>query len=164
MKLAFVLDPLDEIKIYKDSSYAMMEEAFRRGHELSVLHQEDILCRTGAVNGFAVGIKLTGDKAAWYTLGERREVALSAFDALLMRKDPPFDMEYVYSTYLLELAERQGARIVNRPRAVRDHNEKMAIGRFGEFIAPTLVTGRQDLIRAFLAEHRDVILKPLHGM
>ena len=81
-----------------------------------------------------------------------------------MRKDPPFDMEYVYSTYLLELAEQQGARIVNRPRAVRDHNEKMAIARFARFTAPTLVTRREDLIRAFLAEHGDVILKPLHGM
>jgi glutathione synthase len=164
MKLAFVLDPLDEIKTYKDSSYAMMEEAFRRGHELSVLHQEDILCRTGAVNGFAAGIRLTGEKTAWYTLGERREVALSAFDALLMRKDPPFDMEYVYSTYLLELAELQGARVFNRPRALRDYNEKFTITRFIPFTVPTLVTRLEPEIRAFLDQQQDIVLKPLDGM
>jgi glutathione synthase len=164
MKLAFVLDPLDEIKTYKDSSYAMMEEAFRRGHELSVLHQEDILCRTGTVSGFAVGIRLTGDKAAWYTLGERREVPLSAFDALLMRKDPPFDMEYVYSTYLLELAELQGARVFNRPRPLRDYNEKFSITRFVPFTVPTLVTRLEPEIRAFLDEQQDIVLKPLDGM
>ena len=164
MKLAFVLDPLDEIKTYKDSSYAMMEEAFRRGHELSVLHQEDILCRAGAVNGFAVGIRLTGEKTAWYTPGERREVALSAFDALLMRKDPPFDMEYVYSTYLLELAELQGARVFNRPRALRDYNEKFSITRFIPFTVPTLVTRLEPQIRVFLDEQQDIVLKPLDGM
>jgi glutathione synthase len=164
MKLAFVLDPLDEIKIYKDSSYAMMEEAFRRGHEVSVLHQEDILCRTGAVNGFAAGIRLTGEKTPWYALGERREVALSTFDALLMRKDPPFDMEYVYSTYLLELAELQGARVFNRPRALRDYNEKFSITRFIPFTVPTLVTRLESEIRAFLSEQQDIVLKPLDGM
>ena len=164
MKLAFVLDPLDEIKIYKDSSYAMMEEAFRRGHELSVLHQEDILCRRGAVNGFAAGISLTGEKTAWYTLGERREMALSAFDAMLMRKDPPFDMEYVYSTYLLELAELQGARVFNRPRPLRDYNEKFSITRFIPFTVPTLVTRLESEIRAFLSEQQDIVLKPLDGM
>ena len=110
-------------------------------------------------------LHLTGkDDETWYLLEPPEERPLTAYDAVLMRKDPPFDMEYVYSTYLLELAEQQGARIVNRPRAVRDHNEKMAIARFPQFTAPTLVTRREDLIRAFLAEHGDVILKPLDGM
>jgi glutathione synthase len=116
MKLAFVLDPLDSIKIYKDSSYAMMEEAARRGHELAVLHQEHILFREGRVLGRAAPITLTGDKHAWYKLGEETELPLSAFDAVLMRKDPPFDMEYVYSTYLPELTRNAG-RIVNRRAA-----------------------------------------------
>ena len=164
MKLVFVLDPLDDIKTYKDSSYAMMEEASRRGHELSVLHQEDILCRSGAVNGIAAGISLTGEKTAWYALGEKRELPLSAFDALLMRKDPPFDMEYVYSTYLLELAELQGARVINRPRALRDYNEKFSITRFIPLTVPTLVTRLEHEIRAFLDEQGDIVLKPLDGM
>ena len=164
MKLAFVLDPLDDIKTYKDSSYAMLEEASRRAHELFVLHQEDILCRDGVVNGIAAGIRLTGQKTAWYTLGEKREVPLSAFDALLMRKDPPFDMEYVYSTYLLELAEEQGARIINRPRALRDYNEKFSITRFIPLTVPTLVTRLEREIRGFLEAHGDIVLKPLDGM
>jgi len=141
-----------------------MEEAARRGHELAVLHQEHILCREGRVLGRCAPLTLTGDKYAWYKLGEGAELPLSAFDAVLMRKDPPFDMEYVYSTYLLELAERQGARVVNRARALRDFNEKMAIARFTRFTAPTIVTRQEALIREFLAEHGDIILKPLDGM
>ncbi len=164
MKLGFVLDPLDDIKTYKDSSYAMLEEASRRGHELFVLHQEDILCRDGVVSGIAAGIGLTGEKTAWYTLGEKRELPLSGFDALLMRKDPPFDIEYVYSTYLLELAESQGARIINRPRALRDWNEKFSITRFVPLTVPTLVTRLERELRAFLDGQGDIVLKPLDGM
>jgi len=164
VKLAFVLDPLDEIKTYKDSSYAMMEEAASRGHELFVLHQEDILCRDGKVTGIGAGIELTGDKDSWYRLSEKRETPLSAFDAVLMRKDPPFDMEYVYSTYLLELAETQGACIINRPRALRDNNEKFSITRFVQFTVPTLVTRLESEIREFLAAQGDIVLKPLDGM
>jgi glutathione synthase len=164
MKLAFVLDPLDHIKIYKDSSYAMMEEAARRGHELYFVRQEELLCRNGIVSAVATQINLTGDKHAWYALGETRETALSAFDAVLMRKDPPFDMEYVYSTYLLELAERQGAHIINRPRALRDNNEKFSITRFVPFTVPTLITRLESEIRLFLDEQGDIILKPLDGM
>ena len=164
MKLAFILDPLDSIKTYKDSSYAMMEEAARRGHELAVLHQEHILCREGRVLGRCAPITLTGDKYAWYKLGEAAELPLSAFDAVLMRKDPPFDMEYVYSTYLLELAERQGARIVNRPRSLRDYNEKFSVTRFNQFTVPTLVTRLETEIRGFLEVQGDIVLKPLDGM
>jgi glutathione synthase len=164
MKLAFILDPLDDIKTYKDSSYAMMQEAARRGHELFVLQQEDILCRNGAVSGRAAAIQLTGAKTDWYALEARREVPLAAFDALLMRKDPPFDMEYVYSTYLLELAEGQGARVINRPRALRDCNEKFSITRFVSLTVPTLVTRLESELRAFLEAQADVVLKPLDGM
>ena len=141
MKLAFVLDPLDAIKTYKDSSYAMMEEAARRGHELFVLHQEDILCREGRV------LRHRGADQAHRredTPGTRSARSASCrcrrSTRVLMRKDPPFDMEYVYSTYLLELAERQGARVINRPRALRDYNEKFSITRFTQFTVPTLVT------------------------
>ena len=164
MKLAFILDPLDDIKTYKDSSYAMMQEAARRGHELFVLHQEDIVCRDGAVSGRVAPIRLTGENTAWYALGARREVPLMAFDALLMRKDPPFDMEYIYTTYLLELAEAQGARVINRPRALRDYNEKFSITRFVSLTVPTLVTRLESELRAFLEAQADVVLKPLDGM
>jgi len=164
MKLAFVLDPLDSIKTYKDSSYAMLEEAARRGHALFVLHQEQILCRGGRVMARTAALELTGGKHDWYRLGETAELPLEAFDAVLMRKDPPFDMEYIYSTYLLELAEKQGARVVNRPRALRDFNEKFSITGFAQFTVPTLVTRLESEIRAFLEEHADMVLKPLDGM
>jgi glutathione synthase len=165
MKLAFIVDPLDEFKIYKDTTYVIMREAAQRGHELYSFHQGDLAWTRTAVTGNASRLHLTGETTeAWYLLEPAAEKPLTWFDAVLMRKDPPFDMEYVYSTYLLEIAESQGARIVNRPRAIRDYNEKMAIAKFAEFTAPTLVTRRDDLIRAFLAEHEEIILKPLHGM
>jgi len=165
MKLAFIVDPLDEFKIYKDTTYAIMREAAARGHDLYALHQGDLAWTQSGVTGNAARLHLTGEKTgAWYLLEPPSETPLTAYDAVLMRKDPPFDMEYVYSTYLLELAEKEGARIVNRPRAIRDHNEKMAIAKFARFTAPTLVTRRADLIRAFLAEHHEIILKPLNGM
>ena len=164
MKLAFVLDPLDSIKTYKDSSYAMMQEAESRGHTLSSLQQEDVVMRDGKVLGYARDLALTSDPKEWYRLGKRAPVGLDTFDAVLMRKDPPFDMEYIYSTYLLELAERQGAWVINNPRAVRDHNEKLAIARFSKFTVPTLVTREEVLIRDFLAEFGDIVVKPLDGM
>ena len=164
MKLAFILDPLDSLKTYKDTSVAIMREAASRGHRLFSIMQEDLVWRPGAVTCFARDLVLTGDKYQWYEAGEPQETALGDFDAVLMRKDPPFDMEYVYSTYLLELAEANGAKVFNSPRAIRDTNEKMAIARFPQFTAPTLVTRNEPLLRAFLAEHRDIILKPLDGM
>jgi glutathione synthase len=164
MKIAFILDPLVTIKPYKDSSYAMMREAVSRGHTLASLQQEDLVWRDGRVLGYARDLTLTSDDRQWYRVGERVAAGLETFDAVMMRKDPPFDMEYVYSTYLLELAERQGARVINSPRAVRDHNEKLAIARFPQFTVPTLVTREEALIREFLAEHGDIIVKPLDGM
>ena len=164
MKIAFVVDPLDTFKIYKDSTFAMMREAAARGHELFVMEQQDLLWRGNAVSGNSRRLHLTGDAAQWYRTDAAAEMPLQHFDVVLMRKDPPFDMEYVYSTYLLELAEAQGAKVVNRPRAIRDYNEKMAIARFPQFTAPSLVTRRMEVIRGFLAEHRDIILKPLDGM
>jgi glutathione synthase len=164
MKIAFVLDPLDSIKTYKDSSYAMMQEAAARGHMLSSLQQEDLVLRDGRVLGYARDLALTSDAKQWYRVGQRAAVGLETFDVVMMRKDPPFDMEYIYSTYLLELAERQGAWVINKPRAVRDHNEKLAIARFPKFTVPTLVTREEALIRDFLAEYGDIVVKPLDGM
>ena len=164
MKLAFIVDPLDDFKIYKDTTFAIMREAAARGHQLYAMQQEDLTWRKGVVAGDAGRLHLTGEKEPWYRLDAASETPLERFDAVLMRKDPPFDMEYVYSTYLLELAEAQGARIFNRPRAIRDYNEKMAIARFAQFTAPSLVTRKESLIREFLAEHGDIILKPLDGM
>jgi glutathione synthase len=164
MKLAFILDPLDSLKTYKDTSFAIMREAAGRGHQLYSIMQEDLVWRPGAVTGFAQDLALTGDKYKWYEAGEPQERSLAAFDAVIMRKDPPFDMEYVYSTYLLELAEANGARVFNSPRAIRDTNEKMAIARYPQFTAPTMVTRHETLLRRFLDEHGDIILKPLDGM
>jgi glutathione synthase len=164
MKLAFVVDPLDSFKIYKDTTFAIMREAAARGHALHVMEQDDLLWRDATVYGRARRLELTGEKPRWYRTGEAALAPLKGFDAVLMRKDPPFDMEYVYSTYLLELAEGQGARVFNRPRAIRDYNEKAAIARFARFVPPTLMTRSDELVREFLAEHRDVILKPLDGM
>lgn len=168
MKLAFILDPLDSIKIEKDSSYAMMLEAASRGHQLYVLQQNDLVWKNHSVTGFVRSLQLldaaSADAHHWYEEGVVEEISLVEFDAVLMRKDPPFDTEYIYSTYLLELAERQGACVINSPRGIRDHNEKLAITEFPQYIAPSLVTSQERLIRQFLAEHQDIILKPLDGM
>ena len=164
MKIAFVADPLDSFKLEKDSTYAMMREAARRGHELHALEPSDLAWHKQSVIGHASRLHLTGESGNWYRCDPARDTALEQFDAVLMRKDPPFDMEYVYSTYLLEIAEQRGARVFNRPRAIRDFNEKMAIARFAPFTAPTLVTRREDLLRGFLADHGDIVLKPLDGM
>jgi len=164
MKLLFVADPLDHFKVYKDSTYAMMLEAASRGHALAACEGRDLAWRGGRVEALAHDVTLTGRQPDWHTDGAPDWRDLADFDAVLMRKDPPFDQEYLYHTYLLELAEAGGARVFNRPAAIRDFNEKLAIGRFPRFTAPTLVTGRADLLRDFLAEHGDIILKPLNAM
>lgn len=163
MNLAFLLDPLDSLKIHKDSSFAMMRAAQGRGHALFALLREDVVLTNGEVVGHVRRIELVnGDK--WYRAGEAEFRPLAGFDAVLMRQDPPFDMEFLYATYLLELAEMQGAQVFNRPTAVRDFNEKLAVAKFPQFTPPTLVTRRGDLIRDFLKEHGDIILKPLDAM
>lgn len=164
MRLAFIVDPLDKLKPYKDSSVAMMQEAAARGYRLYAMQQDDIVLRDGHVVGNACELMLTGDATNWYRASARQVEPLQSFDAVLMRKDPPFDMEYLYSTYLLDLAEARGAMIFNSARALRDHNEKFATTKFPQFIPPTLVTRNGEWIRAFLAEHGDVILKPLDAM
>ncbi|MCX7273026.1 MAG: glutathione synthase [Burkholderiales bacterium] len=167
MRIAIVLDPLEQIKTYKDSTYAMMVAAQARGHEIHVCGQEEISLVGGQVLARVRRLHLTdvtGTQADWYRLDPDREEALVAFDAVLMRKDPPFDMEYVYSTYLLEHAQRAGARVFNDPRAVRDHNEKLSIAQFPEFTAPTIVTRDPVRLRAFAHEHGEAVFKLLDGM
>ena len=169
MNLLFVADPLSSFKIYKDTTFAMMREAQRCGHRLSVCEVRDLMWqRGGPVTAYVRDITLTGDPVHWYSAAQQppdeRPQALKDFDAVLMRKDPPFDSEYFYATHLLEQAEREGARVFNKPRAVRDHPEKLSILEFPQFIGPTLVTRDPADIRRFHAEHRDIILKPLDGM
>jgi len=164
MKIAFLADPLSGFKIYKDSTFAMMREAAARGHRIYAFEQRHMVLDQGVVSADVTEIELTGDADDWYRVLGAESVRLSEFDAVLQRKDPPFDMEYIYGTYLLELAERQGARVFNKPQAIRDHNEKLSIAQFSQFTSPTLVTSSGTQLRAFHAEHGDVIFKPLDGM
>jgi glutathione synthase len=169
MKILFVADPLESFKIYKDTTFAMMREAQRRGHTLSACEPKDIMWQRGApVTAFVRDITLTGQFEPWFEAAQQppHELgqALKDFDVVLMRKDPPFDSEFFYATHLLEQAEREGARVLNKPRALRDHPEKLAILEFPEFIGPTLVTRDASDIKRFHAEHQDIILKPLDGM
>jgi glutathione synthase len=165
MHFLFVADPLESFKIYKDTTFAMMRAAQRRGHTLAVCEPLHIVWqRGGVVQALVRRIHLTGDATAWFAETASETVALHTFDAIVMRKDPPFDSEFFYATHLLEQAEREGARVFNRPRALRDHPEKLAIMEFPQHIGPTLVTRSPAAVRAFHAEHRDIILKPLDGM
>ena len=163
MKFLFILDPLAELKAYKDTSVAMMRAAQSRGHEVSFCEQGD-LCSKGRVLANAGRLSLADNDEDWYRAHERKESALASFEAVLMRKDPPFDLEYLTSVWLLSQAEREGARVFNNPAAVRDHNEKLGILEFPQFIAPTLATRDPAAVHAFIDEQRDVILKRLDGM
>ena len=164
MKIAFATDPLSGFNLKKDSTYAMMREAAARGHELHAFGHRDMIVDDGHVRANVSRITLTGETGSWFRVEDRLLRPLSDFDVVVERTDPPFNMEYIYATYLLELAESQGARVVNRPAAIRNHNEKLAITGFPQFTAPTLVTSDAAQVRAFHATHRDIILKPLDGM
>ncbi len=166
MKLLFVADPLSKFKTYKDSTFAMMREAAARGHELLACEPEDLMWqRGGRVGAPLLAFTLTGDEHAWFRpRGDAQLTALADVDAVVMRKDPPFDSEYFYATHLLEQAEREGARVFNSPRALRDHPEKLSILEFPQFIGPTLVTRSEADVKRFHAEHGDIVLKPLDGM
>jgi glutathione synthase len=167
MDLLFVADPIESFKTHKDSTFAMMREAARRGHRLIVCEPSDLVWVRGhrVVARRARTLALTGrEQADWFEVLAEGECILAETGAVLMRKDPPFDAEYIYATHLLQQAEREGARVFNRPSALRDHPEKLAILEFPELIGPTLVTRQPEAIRAFHAEHHDIILKPLDGM
>jgi glutathione synthase len=166
MKLLFVADPLESFKTYKDSTFAMMREAARRGHELWAGETPGLQwTRGGRVTATdARRITLTGDAHDWFSVQESSPLALADVDAVLMRKDPPFDAEFFYATHLLGQAEREGARVFNKPAALREHPEKLAILEFPQFIAPTRVARDPAALKAFHAEHGDIICKPLDGM
>jgi glutathione synthase len=165
MNLLFVADPIESFKIYKDTTFAMMREAQRRGHSITVCEPRDLVWQRGTqVLARVRDIVLTGQSPAWFDAQPPRLAALSGFGAVLMRKDPPFDSEYFYATHMLEQAEREGAKVFNKPRALRDHPEKLAVMEFPQFIGPTMVTRNAQDVRDFHAEHKDVILKPLDGM
>jgi len=165
MNLLFIADPLESFKTYKDSTFAMMREAQRRGHRLAACEPQHLSWRSGSVvQAHVRPIELTGENKAWFREAPGQATALRDFDAVLMRKDPPFDAEYIYATHLLEQAEREGARVFNRPQALRNHPEKLAVMEWPQFTGPTLVTRSADDIRAFHGEHGDIILKPLDGM
>jgi glutathione synthase len=165
MELLFVADPVESFKIYKDTTFTMMREAERRGHVVWVCEPRDLMWRSGAqVMAAARELHLTGNEPQWFVERSRAQQALHSFDAIVMRKDPPFDSEFFYATHLLGQAEREGARVFNKPAALRDHPEKLAIMECPQFLSPTLVTRSEEEVRAFHAEHQDVILKPLDGM
>lgn len=164
MHFAFIADPLDHLKIYKDSTFAMIEEAAQRRHQISYLTAADLTVEDGKVYATAGQLFLTGDPHAWFQQGEPEKTALTAFDAVIMRKDPPFDSEYLYATHLMTLSEKQGALCINSGQALRDHNEKLAILEFPEWISPTTISSQYQVLRDFILEHQDVILKPLDSM
>ena len=165
MNILFVADPLESFKTYKDTTFSMMRELQQRGHAIAATEPRHMGWHSGGtVNATVRRIRLTGDAHDWFAVTGEAVESLKDFDAVVMRKDPPFDSEFFYCTHLLEQAQREGARVFNRPSALREHPEKLALMEFAEFAPPTLVTRSPEAIRAFHAEHRDIILKPLDGM
>jgi len=164
MELLFIVDPLEELKAYKDTSVAMMRAAQARGHAVHVCLQTSLAWRDGRTLAETTRIVLGERDDNWYRAHESADRPLAAFGAVLMRKDPPFDLEYVVSTWLLSAAVRDGARVFNSPDAVRDHNEKLAIAEFARFAAPTLVTRELERMQTFVDEHRDTVVKRLDVM
>lgn len=164
MRLAFVVDPLEHLKAYKDSSIAMMRAAAARGHEIHALEARSMFVQDGTVRAAIARLEVSDDDDDWYRVTAQDTGRLAEFDYVLMRKDPPFDQEYYYATLLLERAEAEGTHVVNSPRALRDWNEKLAILRFPQLAPPTLVASDMDTVHAFIEAHRDVIVKKLDGM
>ena len=164
LKLGIIMDPIGSITPYKDSSLAMLLEAGRRAAEIHYFEQKDVRLLSGKALGQSTLLDVRDDNDDWYTLGERQDIALGDLDTILMRKDPPFDMEYVYTTYILDRAEQDGALIVNAPQALRDMNEKAYTAWFPELTPTTLITRSMGDMKAFLAEHGHVVAKPLDGM
>lgn len=165
MQFLFVADPLHTFNTKKDTTFVMMREAQRRGHMVFATEPKDISWEVGGrVMARVRKLRLTGDLKDWYEEIAVEQEALASFDAVLMRKDPPFDSEFFYATHMLSQAEREGAKVFNKPAALRDHPEKMAVMEFPELLGPTLITRNPQDIRAFHAQHQDIILKPLDGM
>ena len=164
LKIGIIMDPIGSIAPYKDSSLAMLLEAERRGAEIHYFEQKDVRLLSGTAMGQSTLLHVRDDNDDWYTTGARQDIALGELDAILMRKDPPFDMEYVYTTYILDRAEQQGALVVNAPQALRDMNEKAYTAWFPELTPETLISRSMDEMKAFLEVHDHVVAKPLDGM
>ncbi|MES1939769.1 glutathione synthetase [Salinisphaera sp. T5B8] len=164
-RLGVVMDPIADITPYKDTTLALLLEAMRREYEIIYFEMSDLFVRDGVGYGTGRRLQVFDDNDDWYRFtGESEILALADLDAILMRKDPPFDTEYIYATYILELAENEGTLVVNRCDALRDVNEKMSINRFAHLTAPTLVARRSDDFKRFIKEHGDAVIKPLDGM
>ncbi|WP_325891662.1 glutathione synthase [Grimontia sp. NTOU-MAR1] len=164
IKLGVVMDPIESINIKKDSSFAMMLEAQKRGWEIHYMQMNELSLEQGKALARTKIVSLEENPEKWFEVVSEQEIALADLDAVLMRKDPPFDTEYIYATYILERAEVEGCLIVNKPQSLRDCNEKLFTAWFPEHTPTTLVTRRADQIKAFQEKHGDVILKPLDGM
>lgn len=164
MKLGVVMDPIGSIHYKKDSTLAMLWEAKARGFEIYYFEQRDLFLHHGLPFGNTRLLQVMKDPNKWYAFGDAKRIPLNELDIILMRKDPPFNEEYIYTTYLLEQAERQGVLVVNRPQSLRDSNEKLFTAYFPQCTPPTLVTQSYDLLYAFWQEHRDIVCKPLNSM
>ncbi|EGW53081.1 glutathione synthase [Candidatus Endoriftia persephonae] len=162
--LGVIMDPIESIKVQKDSTFAMLLAAQHRGWELLYMEQGDLSLSDGVTYARMRPLRVRDNASNWYQLGDQRQAPLDSLDVVLMRKDPPFDMEYIYTTYLLEQAEHRGCLVVNRPQALRDANEKLFTSEFNDCTPPTLVSRSAAEIRSFLDQHQDIILKPLGGM
>lgn len=164
LKLGIVMDPIAKIKIHKDTSFAMLLEAQLRGYELYYMELNDLYLRDGRTYASLRGLHVERNAHGWFRLDAAHEAPLDSLDAVLMRKDPPFDQEYIYATYLLECAENRGLLVVNKPRSLRDANEKLFTAWFPHCCAPTLVAREAGKLREFLHEQGEIVLKPLDGM
>lgn len=164
IKIGIVMDPIEDINFKKDSSLAMLWAAQQKGWEIWYMEQQDLFSRDGKAKAMMAPLTVEMNPDDWFYRGEYKERNLSDLNVILMRKDPPFNNEFIYSTHLLEQAEKEGTLVVNKPQALRDFNEKLFATQFPECCPPVLVTRREDLLRAFHAEHGDVIFKPLDGM
>jgi glutathione synthase len=164
MRILVVMDPIVSINLKKDSTLAMLWAAARRGHTLGYAEQGNLYIDRGQAFGQIAPLQVFENTADFYRLGEKTTERLASYDVILMRKDPPFDLRFIYTTYILEQAEREGAWIINKPQSLRDCNEKLFATQFSHLMVPTRVSSDQALIREFLAEQGDIIVKPLDGM
>lgn len=164
ISLGVVMDPISAIKIAKDSTFAMLLEAQERGWKLFYIEQSDLYVKDGAAWSFSRELRVADDARKWYSLESGTERKLSGIDVILMRKDPPFDMEYIYSTYILELAAKQGTLVVNDPAALRDVNEKLSTAWFPNCCPPTLVSRNKNRLKSFLQSLGEIVVKPLDAM
>lgn len=164
ISLGVIMDPIGAIHYHKDSTLAMLLAAQRRGWDLWYMEMGDLSIRGGQSHASMQPLQVMEDPLCWYRLGEVEQRPLHSLNTILMRKDPPFDMEYIYATYVLELAERRGTLVINRPASLRDANEKVFAAHFAQCTPPTLITRRKEAIREFIEQHNEVILKPLEGM